>query len=161
MGYACPVCEVPQRDGEHLAHHLAFTAMLHGDDHEEWLEEHAPEWSRREPAELAAEVTEYATTAEYQEVFEDTVHDHDRGRPDVEGVPDRGHDRSHDHDHDHGHGRDVDATGTGGPGASAPDAETRAAIEKARELARQTRTDADGKDEEAVDEEDGENGTSF
>ncbi|MFC6771069.1 DUF5810 domain-containing protein, partial [Halorubrum pallidum] len=56
MGYACPVCETPQRDGEHLAHHLAFTAMLHGDDHAEWLDDHVADWADRDPDGLAAEV---------------------------------------------------------------------------------------------------------
>jgi len=81
MGYACPVCETPQRDGEHLAHHLAFTAMLHGGDHEVWLDDRVTDWSDREPAGLAAEVTPHAEDAEYHEVFEDTV---GHGRPDVD-----------------------------------------------------------------------------
>jgi len=49
MGYARPVCERPQRDGEHLAHHLAFTAMLHGGDHEVWLDDRVTDWSDRGP----------------------------------------------------------------------------------------------------------------
>jgi hypothetical protein len=77
MGYACPVCETPQRDGEHLANHLAFTAMLHGDAHETWLDEHAPDWSEDGAAELAPVVVEYADEVAYEEVFEDTTgHDH-------------------------------------------------------------------------------------
>ena len=82
MGYACPVCETPQRDGEHLANHLAFTAMLHGDEHEAWLDERAPGWGEERPAELAERVTPHATETEYDEVFEDTVgseHDHAAG----------------------------------------------------------------------------------
>ena len=38
MGYACPVCEDPQSDATHLANHLAFTAMLRGGEHGEWLD---------------------------------------------------------------------------------------------------------------------------
>lgn len=90
MGYACPVCATPQRDGEHLANHLAFTAMLRSDDHESWLDDHVDDWDDRTPADLAAVVTDYAEEAEYDEVFEDTTgghaHDHahaDPGRPDV------------------------------------------------------------------------------
>ncbi|UIO99665.1 DUF5810 domain-containing protein [Halobaculum sp. CBA1158] len=95
MGYACPVCETPQRDGEHLANHLAFTAMLHGDDHEEWLDEHVDGWGDRTPADLASVVTDHASETEYDEVFEDTTgaaggsprgeHDGhgDPGRPDA------------------------------------------------------------------------------
>mgnify|MGYP000016934148 CR=1 FL=1 len=88
MGHACPVCATPQRDAEHLANHLAFTAMLHGDAHEAWLDEHAPGWEAEGVAELAPVVVEYADEAEYDEVFEETVpsdeehgHDHDHGRP--------------------------------------------------------------------------------
>jgi len=84
MGYACPVCETPQRDGEHLANHLAFTAMLHGDAHETWLDEHVPDWSEAGAADLAPVVVDYADEVAYEEVFEDTV----------EG-------RTTDHAHDH------------------------------------------------------------
>ena len=92
MGYACPVCEVPQRDGEHLANHLAFTAMLREDEHEAWLDEHVPGWGGETPAELAGRVTDHAEEAEYDEVFEDTTgggHGHDRGSaPDFDqGAP--------------------------------------------------------------------------
>ncbi|SIQ69092.1 hypothetical protein SAMN05421858_0096 [Haladaptatus litoreus] len=76
MGFACPVCETPQSDGEHLANHLAFAAMLGDDDHETWLDEHAPGWSEESPDELASRVTEHASEEEYPQVFEDTVHDH-------------------------------------------------------------------------------------
>ncbi|MFC7070353.1 DUF5810 domain-containing protein [Halobaculum lipolyticum] len=99
MGYACPVCETPQRDGEHLANHLAFTAMLRNDDHEDWLDEHVDDWGDRTPADLASVVTEHASETAYDEVFEDTTgggpsHDHSHGagashggsgRPDVSG----------------------------------------------------------------------------
>ena len=58
MGYACPVCSVPHADAEHLANHLAFTAMLHGDDHEAWLDEHVPGWGSSNPAELGPTIAE-------------------------------------------------------------------------------------------------------
>lgn len=77
MGYACPVCDVPQRDGVHLADHLALTAMVHGDEHEAWLDEHAPGWDEESREGLADRVTEHATETEFDEVFEDTVHDGD------------------------------------------------------------------------------------
>lgn len=82
MGYACPVCEVPQRDAEHLANHLAFTAMLHADDHEAWLDDRAPEWDELSPPELADRVAPYAPETAYESVFEDTVHDHGRAEHD-------------------------------------------------------------------------------
>ncbi|MDZ5812761.1 DUF5810 domain-containing protein [Halorubrum sp. AD140] len=154
MGYACPVCEIPQRDGEHLAHHLAFTAMLHGDDHEAWLDERVPDWSDRDPAGLAAAVTPHADDAEYREVFEDTV---DRGRPNVD---------LEDHDHaGHGHGHEGHAhghrTGRGAPGATgavdesgATNPETEAALREARELTREMFEEDDTGDSEGSDDSD-------
>jgi len=159
MGYACPVCETPQRDGEHLAHHLAFTAMLHGDDHEAWLDDRVPDWGDRDPDGLAADVTPHAETAEYHEVFEDTV---DRGRPDV----DLG-----DHDHagggaGHGHAQGGHAHGaTGGvDGSGATDPETEAALREARELTRkmfeEDEGDAEGDGAESDDGDDASEGGS-
>lgn len=80
MGFACPVCEIPHQDDEHLAHHLALTALLHGDEHEDWLDEHVPDWSTYGPNGLAQEVVEHAPDADFTPVFEDTTNDHaDRG----------------------------------------------------------------------------------
>ncbi|MGM0605687.1 MAG: DUF5810 domain-containing protein [Halobacteriota archaeon] len=77
MGYACPVCEVPQRDAEHLANHLAVTALLHeGDEHEAWLESNVDGWEGMRPADLADRVADLATETDFEEVFEDTVHEH-------------------------------------------------------------------------------------
>lgn len=162
MGYACPVCGTPQRDGEHLAHHLAFTAMLHGDDHAAWLDEHAPEWGTADPAGLAETVTRHADPAEYHEVFEDTT---DRGQPDVDvgefNGSNRavgrdhardGHDHAHD-GHDHAHdGRDspsrrADTTAdTSAVRGGEVDPETAAAIREARELTRRMYDDGDDRD---------------
>ena len=136
MGYACPVCETPQRDGEHLAHHLAFTAMLHGDDHEAWLDAHAPDWGERDPAGLAATVTAHADHATYHEVFEDTT---DRGRPAVD------HGRGHGHGHDHDGRPDPDPDPHASHSASTdmtPD--TAAIVAEARELTRAMYVDGDG-----------------
>ncbi|PSQ20050.1 hypothetical protein BRD00_00040 [Halobacteriales archaeon QS_8_69_26] len=82
MGYACPVCGTPQADERHLADHLAVTAMTHGDDHEDWLDEHVPDWSEYGPSDLGPVVAGEAAETEYPQVFEDTTgHDHgpDRG----------------------------------------------------------------------------------
>ena len=76
MGYACPVCETPQSDAEHLANHLAFTAMLGDDDHEAWLDDHAPNWDEAGEAELAARVEEYGKEVGFPQVFDDTSPDH-------------------------------------------------------------------------------------
>jgi len=137
MGYACPVCGVPQRDGEHLANHLAFTAMLREGDHEAWLDEHAPDWGERSPADLAPVAVEHAEETAYEDVFEDTV--------DRDG---HGH---HQHGHDQTPGRpDVDVPPAVGPGGdAATDAETRRVVEEARELTRRMR--ADEGDEDASD----------
>ena len=84
MGYACPVCETPQSDGEHLANHLAFTAMLGDDDHEAWLDEHAPGWEEQGPDELAPAVTDDVAETEFPQVFEDTrPPDHDHAADDA------------------------------------------------------------------------------
>lgn len=82
MGYSCPVCGDPQADGVHLANHLAITAMTRGGDHEQYLDEHVPDWQELGEEGLAAELAEAADETEYPQVFEDTTPDH-----------------SHDHDH--------------------------------------------------------------
>ena len=134
MGYACPVCETPQRDGEHLAHHLAFTAMLHGDDHEAWLDEHVSDWGERDPAGLAEAVTAHAAEAEYHEVFEDTA-DRSPSRPDV--AP-GGHGQGHRHEHGHGHEGATDSrSALRDPDPSELDPEAAAAVREARELTRE------------------------
>ena len=81
MGYACPVCEAPQADGEHLANHLAITAILGREGHEEWLTEHAPEWEEPEPSELAEEIVDAVPETEFPQMFEDTTggHAHEHG----------------------------------------------------------------------------------
>ena len=64
MGYACPVCDEPQVDAEHLANHVAFTAILRSGPHEAWLEEHVPGWNDLGPEELGPELAERAETVE-------------------------------------------------------------------------------------------------
>ncbi|WP_096394568.1 DUF5810 domain-containing protein [Halorubrum trapanicum] len=161
MGYACPVCDTPQRDGEHLAHHLAFTAMLHGGDHADWLDERVDDWSEREPTALAAEVTPHADDAEYEEVFEDTV---PRGRPDVgmgSGGDTAGHDHA-DHNHDHAHDPPADA-GVPDP-EEVDDPEVAEALREAREMTREAREqesegDADA-DRDTADDPDADRDTA-
>jgi hypothetical protein len=143
MGYACPVCGDPQADARHLANHLAFTAMLGREDHEAWLDDHAPGWAEEGEHELADRVADLAADAEYPQVFEDTT-----GRLDSEAAAEGDHDRSgklfeheghagHDHlqndpghaSHDHGHGYQQ---------ADVPrDPETQEVLEEARELTRE------------------------
>jgi hypothetical protein len=96
MGYSCPVCGDPQADDEHLANHLAFTAMIRGGDHEEFLDEHVPDWESLGEADLGEVVSEMADDEEYPQVFEDTT----------------GHDHAHDHQ-GHAHGDESEGTQDG------------------------------------------------
>lgn len=144
MGYACPVCDVPQRDARHLADHLAFTAMLRHEEHEAWLDEHISEWGQRGPADLGAEIAEYAEEREYDEVFEDTVN-----RP--------GHDHDHeeslfdDHGHDRGSGS-VDVAAANQRGGGDFDAETQHVLMEAQELTRQMLEEDEQSDDDEASE---------
>jgi hypothetical protein len=75
MGYECPVCGVEEADGEHLANHVAFTALVRGGDHEAWLDDYVPDWEERDPDSLAPEVTEHATETDTEPVTEPHGHD--------------------------------------------------------------------------------------
>lgn len=158
MGYACPVCDLPQRDGEHLAHHLAFTAMLHGDDHETWLDEHADAWSDSTPAELAGAVTPHA-----EEVETEDGDGHDHGH---------GHGHGHDHETEPGRpdvgplGGGAGGFGTGGAGGAGRDAagasgaparddpEVQQVLQEARELTERMLDDGDESGDDAAGTED-------
>ena len=131
MGYACPVCEDPQADGEHLANHLAFSALLGRTDHESWLNEHAPDWDEGSPTELAERVTPHVEEVDYPDpVVEPADGESELTPPDPEPF----------------------AAGTqpgaatqpgAGMGQSSLDPTTREAIEEARELTRQRRANAE------------------
>ena len=129
MGYACPVCETPQSDAEHLANHLAFTAMLGDDDHETWLDDHAPGWDEDGEAELAERIKEYAKEVGFPQVFEDTTHDHgdepqagDLFKDELERANERGR------------GSRASGAGGRGAGAGALDAEAQGILQEAREM---------------------------
>jgi hypothetical protein len=68
MAFRCPVCESVEVDGEHLANHLAFTAMLRGGGHEVWLEEHVAGWGELDPEGLAERVTEAVPEVDAPEI---------------------------------------------------------------------------------------------
>jgi len=125
MGYACPVCDAPQADGEHLANHLAFTAMLHGDDHAEFLDDRISDWEDRRPPELAAELIRHADETEYDAVFEDTTDGSRMGHEDAGNVDVTGGSASDASDAP----MDLDALDDG-----TVDAETERVVEEAREL---------------------------
>jgi hypothetical protein len=131
MGYRCPVCGDPQADDVHLANHLAFTALVRGGDHEAWLDEHVPDWGTMGESTLAPQVSDRAEPAEYPAVFEDTT---DGGRE---------HDREGS---SHGHTSETAREAlpeTADLSAGGPtDEETRAVLDRARELTRQRRADA-------------------
>jgi hypothetical protein len=125
MGYACPVCDLPQHDAEHLAHHLAVTALTHGDDHEDWLDDHAPGWGEESPETLGERVAPHAAEVAHETVFEDTT----------------GGDHTHDHDH-----------GAGGT-APAPPSDSEA-VQSALAEARRMREAVAGDDADADAEDD-------
>jgi len=139
MGYSCPVCGDPQADDEHLANHLAFTALIRGGDHEGWLDAHVPEWESLGEAELGEVVSDLADSEEYPQVFEDTT-----GQEQEHGQ--RGHDHSQTPAEDLPTGADSLA------GVEVDDAED--VLAEARELTEQ-RHDEDGEatDDETADDE--------
>jgi hypothetical protein len=159
MGFACPVCGDPQADAEHLANHLAFTALMRGGDHEAFLDEHVPAWDTLDETALGERVSEHAERTEYPQVFEDTTgrdgsHGHDHGE-----LP--GHDHTHDGDHGHADPHRGPGGGAGGTPAdsgdrepdgvgdgSGPPADVREIIKEARELTRQRRAEAIDEDSE-------------
>jgi hypothetical protein len=138
MGYACPVCSEPQADGEHLANHLAFSALLGHDDPAEWLDEHAPGWGDDDPDDLAERVAPHCDSVEYQTVFDDTTGE----RPDVD-VQTPGHGPS-------GPPR--------APGPNQLDREAREILEEARRMTERRRgqDEGDGEVDAGADEGDGE-----
>ncbi|MCQ4333079.1 hypothetical protein KM295_06120 [Natronomonas sp. F2-12] len=150
MGYACPVCSDPQADAGHLANHLAFTAMLGDDDHEAWLEEHAPEWTDMGERELAATVSEDVEATDFPQLFEDTVGGIE-SETETEDPPaersgalfeEDGHEGTHGHTH-HGHTHAHEGA-PDVPGSSAPtDGETERILQEAREMTRRMLDDGD------------------
>ncbi|WP_115865523.1 DUF5810 domain-containing protein [Halorussus litoreus] len=156
MGHACPVCETPHPDAEHLANHLAFTAMLGDDDHEAWLDEHAPGWEEDGEAELAERVDERAPEVGFPQVFEDTTpdhsHDHDEPRggdlfeDEVERANGRGRGSMAG-----GGGAGTSESGARGRGAGALDAEAQEILQEAQEMTREMLDDESGESEGEAD----------
>ena len=154
MGYACPVCSDPQADAGHLANHLAFTAILGDDDHEAWLDEHAPEWNELGEAELADELADELEATDFPQLFEDTAGglDSGTGEPASErsgALFDAEHEAKHDHEHTshaHSHARAHEGT----IDTSQPlDEDTAEVLEEARELTKRMHDDGDAKDASA------------
>ena len=84
MGYECPVCGVEEADDEHLANHVAFTALVRGGDHEAWLDDHVPDWGDRDPDSLAPDVIPHATETDSEPTTELHGHSHDHDVPSSE-----------------------------------------------------------------------------
>jgi len=145
MGYACPVCERPQRDADHLA----FTAMVRVDDSEEWLDDHAPGWAEAGTDELAPRVVEHAPDADYGEVFEDTAGRGGDRRSPSEGDGDAGGDAAGRAPPEASPDPDLDAAGARGAGSF--DAEARAAVEAAREMTRAMLAEGGSDDDDGDD----------
>ncbi|MFD1511665.1 DUF5810 domain-containing protein [Halomarina rubra] len=153
MGYACPVCETPQADARHLANHLAFTAMVRGGDHEEWLDDHLPGWNEAGETELAERVTEFAAEEDYPQLFEDTVHPDGEHQHDDERSGKLFEDgESHGHAHGHGGGHDAIPHETNQPPKRPVDEETKAIYEEARELTEAMLADDESPASDDVDE---------
>lgn len=77
MGLACPVCEVPHPDGEHLADHVAITATTRGGDHRAWLDDQVPDWRSMNRTELGERVADRAEEVDSIDLHEE-IGDHDR-----------------------------------------------------------------------------------
>lgn len=162
MGYSCPVCETPQHDSEHLANHLAMTAMLHEDDHEAWLDDHVEGWGELTPPELGKRVVDAAEEVDYDEAAVEAadIPDERRGNPD-ESAGSHEHDHAQDHDHTQAHDPTAESPESGdSPTVQSVtdelDAETEAIIEEAREMTRERierAADGDDDGEETADEE--------
>jgi hypothetical protein len=141
MGYACPVCSEPQADGEHLANHLAFSAMLGRADHADWLDEHAPGWSEEDPEGLAERVTDHAETVELDVETDSELPDPPAGMGAAGAGPG---------------GLESALSRQSGPGRERLDPETQEIIAEAREMTRRRR-DADDEPaggDETVDADD-------
>jgi len=141
MGYACPVCDDPQADAEHLANHLAFTGMLRGGGHETWLDDHVDDWADLAPEELAERVAEHADEGEFPQVFEDTTGGHDHGS---QGGHDHGGSSSHGGHSGGSSGAIDDAVPGGVADLDDFEGETDDVLAEARELTRQRRESAAG-----------------
>jgi len=147
MGYACPVCSDPQADAGHLANHLAFSAILGDDDHESWLDEHAPEWGEMGEDELAEIVAKRVEETEFPQLFDDTVGGLEDGSDDP--LSERSgalfDDGEHDHSHRHEHG-DVHTASERGEFVDTSgevDEETAEILEEAREMTRRMHEESD------------------
>ena len=125
MSYLCPVCAAPFGGGKPLADHLAVTAILHGGDHETWLNDTVADWASLSRADLGERVVDHAETADdHEHIGEHSHSDHEHSHSDPEpasGLP-----------------NGIDAAGSRreAGGNTAVDADAQAIIDEARALPR-------------------------
>ena len=118
MSYLCPVCESPFGGSEPLADHLAVSAILHGGNHEAWLDETVADWDDLSRAQLGDRVVDHADTTDDHE----HIGEHSHGEPEpASGLPNGIDSRASAHN-------TADST---------LDADAQAIIEEARELTRE------------------------
>ena len=119
MSYLCPVCAAPFGGREPLADHLAVTAILHGGDHEAWLDDTVADWDGLSRDSLGERVVDHAETTDDHE----HVGDHGHGDPEqASGLP---------------NGIDANGASAHDAAGSTLDADAQAIIEEARELTRE------------------------
>lgn len=125
MSYLCPVCEAPFGGSEPLADHLAVTAILHGGDHEAWLDDTVVDWASLSRSELGDRTADHAErTDDHEHVGE---HSHTDPEP-ASGLPNGigGGAAAHDADN------------------ATLDADAQAIIDNARELTRKMQGEDEG-----------------
>lgn len=130
MSYLCPVCAAPFGGGEPLADHLAVTAILHGGDHEAWLDDTVADWDALSRDKLGERVVDHAETTDDHEHIGEHSHsgpsEHSHGDPEpASGLP---------------NGIDSEASARNAADSTL-DADAQAIIEEARELTREMQGD--------------------
>ncbi|MFC7041545.1 DUF5810 domain-containing protein [Halonotius sp. GCM10025705] len=120
MSYLCPVCAAPFGGGEPLADHLAVSAILHGGDHEAWLDDTVADWDGLSRAALGERVVDHAETTDDHEHVGDHSHSHSDPEP-ASGLP---------------NGIDSGASAHNAADSTL-DADAQAIIEEARDLTRE------------------------
>jgi len=122
MSYLCPVCAAPFGGGEPLADHLAVSAILHGGNHEAWLDDTVADWDGLSRAALGERVVDHAETTDDHEHVGD--HSHSDPEP-ASGLP---------------NGIDGGASAYNAADSTL-DADAQAIIEEARDLTREMQGD--------------------
>lgn len=84
MGLACPVCESPESDALHLAHHMAMTAIMGDADHERFLDEHVPTWEESSPDRLGSTLADLAEETDDEVTSEPVEAAHPLHRPNTD-----------------------------------------------------------------------------